>query len=94
MGDRLWTVDDVADHFEEAFRTLRRLPPVQAQGFFSAWPNFVRSTKEIAAMEPEPIRVWPSTAAITRLEQTFDWVLWIDEPERRQGRPRLPSQRP
>ena len=83
MGDRLRTVDDVADHFEEAFRTLRRLPPVQAQGFFSAWPNFIRSAKEIAAMEPEPMRVWPSTAAITRLEQTFDWVLWIDEAERR-----------
>jgi hypothetical protein len=73
----------VAEHFEEAFRTLRRLPPVKAQGFSNAWPDFVRSAKEIAAMEPEPMRVWPSPSAITRLEQTFDWVLWIDEPERR-----------
>ena len=61
MADRIWTAECVADHFEEAFRTLRK----------------------IAAMEPEPMRVWPSAAAITRLEQTSDWVLWIEEAERK-----------
>ena len=83
MADRTWTADDVADHFEEAFRTLRKLPPVKVQGYFNAWPQIVRSEKEILAMEPQPMRVWPSTSAITRLEQTFDWVLWIGEDERR-----------
>ena len=83
MADRILTADDVADHFEEAFRTLRKLPPVKVQGYFNAWPQIVRSEKEILAMEPQPMRVWPSTAAITRLEQTFDWVLWIGEDERR-----------
>jgi hypothetical protein len=83
MADRTWTADDVADHFEEAFRTLRKLPPVKARGYFNAWPSVLRSEKEIAAMEPEPMRVWPSAAAITRLEQTFDWVLWIEEEERK-----------
>ena len=83
MADRIWTADDVADHFEEAFRTLRKLPPVRVQGYFNAWPQIVRSEKEILAMEPQPMRVWPSTSAITRLEQTFDWVLWIGEDERR-----------
>lgn len=82
MADRTWTADDVADHFEEAFRTLRKLPPVRVQGYFNAWPPIVRSEKEILAMEPQPMRVWPSTSAITRLEQTFDWVLWIGEDER------------
>ena len=83
MVDHIWTADDVASHFEEAFRTLRKLPPVKAKGYFNAWPDFVRSKKEIAAMEPQPMRVWPSASAITRLEQTFDWVLWLDEPERK-----------
>ena len=78
-----WTADDVADHFEEAFRTLRKLPAVKARGHFSGWPQVLRSPREIAAMEPEPMRVWPSAAAITRLERTFDWVLWIEEAERR-----------
>ncbi|MCC5993795.1 MAG: helix-turn-helix domain-containing protein [Rhodobacteraceae bacterium] len=83
MADRNWTADDVADHFEEAFRTLRRLPPVKVQGYFNAWPQIKRSPREIAAMEAEPMRVWPSAAAITRLEQTFDWVLWVEEGERK-----------
>ena len=30
----------------------------------------------------EEVLVWPSAASITRLEQTFDWVLWIEEAER------------
>ena len=34
-------------------------------------------------MEPEPMRVLPSTGAITRLEQTFDWMLWITVEERK-----------
>lgn len=83
MTDRHWTTDDVADHFEEAFRTLRKLPPVKARGYFGAWPQVLRTKREIAAMEPEPMRVWPSAAAITRLEQTFGWVLWIEESERK-----------
>ena len=32
MADRIWTAEDVADHFEEDFRTLRKLAPVKAQG--------------------------------------------------------------
>jgi hypothetical protein len=83
VADRIWKAEDVAEHFEEAFHTLRRLPPAKVQGFSNAWPQIIRTSREIAAMEPEPMRVWPSTAAITRLEQTFDWVLWIEEPERR-----------
>ncbi|MBB1493231.1 helix-turn-helix domain-containing protein [Paracoccus sp. MC1854] len=83
MAERDWTTDDVADHFEEAFRTLRKLPPVKVQGYFGCWPQILRNAREIAAMEPEPMRVWPSAAAITRLEQTFGWVLWIEEAERK-----------
>lgn len=83
MADRCWTADDVAEQFEEAFRTLRKLPPVTVQGYFNTWPDMVRTSREIAAMEPEPMRLWPSTAAITRLEQTFGWMPWIEEPQRR-----------
>lgn len=83
MADHEWTAGSVANHFEEAFRTLRKLPPVKAQDYFNTWPDIVRTSREIAAMEPQPMRVWPSAAAITRLEQTFDWVLWISEEERK-----------
>jgi len=84
MGEKkVWTAEGVADHFEEAFRTLRKLPPVKVRGYFNAWPQIVHTDREILAMEPQPMRVWPSASAITRLEQTFDWVLWIEEYERR-----------
>ena len=83
MAEAEWTGEAVADHFEEAVRTLRKLPPVRVTGYFNAWPEVLRSAKEIAAMEPEPMRVLPSTGAITRLEQTFDWMLWITVEERK-----------
>ncbi|KZD03089.1 MULTISPECIES: DUF6362 family protein [Oceanibaculum] len=83
MADREWTADCVADHFEEAFRTLRKLPPVKVRGYFNTWPDIVRTDREIAMMEPQPMRICPSAAAITRLEQTFNWALWVNEEERR-----------
>ena len=83
MADRVWTAGDVADPSEDSFLSPPRLPPVKAKGYFNPWPDIVRTSREIAAMEPQPMRVWPSAAAITRLEQTFDWVLWIEEAERK-----------
>lgn len=83
MTDTRWTAEAVAEHFEEAMRTLRKLPPVKLPGYFTTWPQIVRTRQEIAAMEPVPMRGWPSAAAITRLEQTTDWILWVDEDERR-----------
>ncbi len=83
MAEAEWTGESVADHFEEAVRTLRKLPPVRVTGYFNAWPEVLRSAKEIAAMEPEPMRLLPSTGAITRLERTFDWMLWITVEERK-----------
>lgn len=83
MAEAEWSGEAVADHFEEAVRTLRKLPPVRVTGYFNAWPEILRSAKEIAAMTPEPMRVLPSTGAITRLEQTFDWMLWITVEERK-----------
>ncbi|ATQ55036.1 DUF6362 family protein [Paracoccus yeei] len=83
MVERNWTADDVADHFAEAFRTLRRLPSAAPRGHGSHWPQILRSAREIAAMEPEPMRVVPSAKAISALERTFDWMTWIDEAERK-----------
>ena len=83
MAERDWTAGDVADHFEEAFRTLRRLPPVKARGFVHAWPTILREPEEIAAMTPEPMRIVPSARSISGLERTFDWVAWLEEAERR-----------
>jgi hypothetical protein len=82
MADRVWTAQDVADRFREAAMTLRRLPPVKVQGHFNLWPAIRRCAEEMAQMEPRPMRITPSPAAISRLEETMDWVLWISEEER------------
>lgn len=77
-----WTAQDVADRFREAVITLRRLPPVKVQGYFNLW-SAIHTSEEVAAMEPRPLRITPSPAAISRLEETMFWVLWIEEEERR-----------
>ncbi len=82
MADK-WTAKDVAEHFEEAIYTLKKLPPVRVQGYFNLWPDMKHSPNEIMQMEPIPMRLRATPDAITRLEQTFDWMQWIEVEERK-----------
>jgi hypothetical protein len=75
-----WTVTDVADQFEEAVSTLRRLPRIKVQGHFNAWPTVVHSTVELMQAEKKPLRLGPpSSSAISRMEECFEWVFWLDD---------------
>lgn len=79
-----WTVTDIADRFEEAAQTLRRLPPVKIQGYQNAWPEVVLTTMELLQSDKLPMRLGPPAAdAISRMEETFDWIFWLEEDERR-----------
>lgn len=79
-----WTVTDVADRFEEAAYTLKRLPPVKIQGYKTTWPEIVRTVFEKMQEEMLPMRLGPPTAdAISRMEETINWVFWLEEDERR-----------
>ncbi|MBL0320103.1 MAG: helix-turn-helix domain-containing protein [Alphaproteobacteria bacterium] len=78
-----WTHETVAEHFEEAIRTLKRLPPVRVQGYFNAWPNMVYSPNEIMMQEPMPMRLRATPDAISRLDMTFEWMPWITVEERK-----------
>jgi hypothetical protein len=78
-----WTEKDVAGQFEESISTLKKLPPVRAQGYFNAWPEIVRTPEEIAAGEPMPLRLRATPDAISRMEQTLRWITWVDVEERR-----------
>lgn len=55
MADK-WTAKDVAEHFEEAIYTLKKLPAVRVQGYFNLWPDMKYSPNEIMQMEPMPMR--------------------------------------
>lgn len=80
-----WTVTDVADRFEDAAYTLKRLPSVRVQGYFSTWPPIVRTTMEQLQEDHVPLRLGPPSAeAITRMEETIQWIFFLDdEGERR-----------
>ena len=74
----------VEDRIQSAARTLRRLPDVKVQGYFSTWPTIIREPLEILQMEPEKMRVRPSQQDITDMEEVlFIWLKWIEPEERR-----------
>ncbi len=78
-----YTALEVADRFEEAVYTLKRLPPVRVQGHFNAWPKVIRSTAERLQEQKEPMRLPPpQPAAISRMEECLEWVLSLNETER------------
>ncbi len=78
-----WTLKAVEEHFEEAFLTLKRLPPVKQRGYFSAWPDIVHTPNEILFQEKRFKGLVATPEAITRLEQTFEWISWLEVDERK-----------
>lgn len=80
-----WTAHDVAKRFDQAVVTLRRLPPVRVQGYVSTWPPILRDVAEQLAETRAPFRLGPpAPEAISRMEQTLNWIYWLeDEDERR-----------
>jgi hypothetical protein len=83
MADREWTADCVADLFEEAFRTLRKLPPVKAQGYFSAWPEYFHSFADQVGQEPRLRRPKPGPRQITEAEEVLMWLRWLEKDDAR-----------
>ena len=77
-----WNIDLVADRFREAARTAHRLPPVRVQGYFNSWPAIQRMPWENLGAEPPVIRFPPEPAAIDRMLETMQWVLWLEVEQR------------
>ena len=73
------TARDIEDRFEEAAYTLRRLPEKdRPRGYGTSWPPVVQEAKHAYGYTPEaPMRVIPSAAAISRMEECFDWLMLI-----------------
>lgn len=84
MAENKWTAKDVADRFEQAIYTLKRLPPVRVQGYFNLWPAIKYTEREVWEMEKLPMRLGPPSAqSISRMEQTLEWITWLDVEERK-----------
>ena len=79
MTDQKWTKEQVAERFEAAVRTLRRLPPVRVRGYISSWPEIIYTKREIAMMDQKPKRWPPTSEAISNMEETCKWINLLDE---------------
>jgi Domain of unknown function (DUF6362) len=89
-----WTVEQVEMRLDEAASVLRKLPAVRVPGYFNTWPTMVVEFADRVGREPEPMKLPPpSPAAITQLEQTLDWLHWLEAEDaklvwaRSEGRP-------
>ncbi len=77
-------IAEISGRFQEAVRTLRRLPRVTIKSYFNAWPPIIRTPNEILAAEPEPMRLGPPSAEkITRMEETIQWIFLLDDEDER-----------
>jgi hypothetical protein len=75
---------DIEERFEEAAATLRRLPDARVPGYFSAWPPVILSSAEAYGYDPARMpRIAPSPQAITRMEETFTWLTWLEPDDAR-----------
>lgn len=74
------TPRQVEDRFEEAARTLRRLPNPPGstpRSFGRSWPEYVHEAKHAYGYEEARMRVVPSAAEIQRMEEVIDWLRLI-----------------
>lgn len=69
--------------FKEAVRTIKKLPPVSAKGYFNAWPDIVYNKAEIRQMDKKT-KFLPATAeAISRMEEVLEWLNLLKTTEER-----------
>ena len=76
-----WTPSFVEARLAEAAFVLKRLPEPRRQGYFSTWPEIVHDFADKVEQEPKPMRVLPSPAAISRMEETLSWTVGLDPVE-------------
>ena len=74
-----WTPEMVEERLIEAAAVLKRLPPVQVGGYFNTWPGIKAELSSSVDHAPERMRLAPpSAAAITRMEETLGWGVWLE----------------
>ena len=78
------TLKMLEERFEEAARTLRRLPNPPGstpRGYRSAWPEYRHDPNQAYGWDDARIRVVPSPRAIQRMEECLEWLRWLSDPE-------------
>lgn len=84
MTETRWTASMIEARFEEAAFTLRRLPDTRVPGYFNTWPPIVRSVYEAFGWDRARMpRIAPTPQAISRMEETFTWLVWLEPDDAR-----------
>ena len=79
-----WTPDLLAERFKESMLTMSRMPEVQLNKLFTTkWPAIKRSLGELLAQEQRPMHIYPTSEDISRLEETYLWIIRIKDPIKR-----------
>ena len=73
-----WTPRRVEGRLAEAASVLQRLPAPRRLGYFSTWPAYFHAFSDLVGQQPQPLRISPSPAAISRMEETLDWTVGLD----------------
>ena len=73
-----WTPSLVEARLAEAAWVLRRLPEPRRQGYFNVWPEITHTFADKVGQEPKALKVIPSPAAISRMEETLTWTIGLD----------------
>ena len=64
--------------FEEAMRTLKKLPSAKLRDYFTSWPEVIYTPIEILRMDQKQPK-WSATPdSISRLEKTCVWVNFLE----------------
>ena len=74
---RRWSESEIEERIEEAVETLKRIPVPDIQRSVTKWPGFVHDTHEAYGYgEFRPPRSPAAPDAISRLDETLDWLRW------------------
>jgi hypothetical protein len=78
--------NEIEDRFEEAARTLRRLPNPPGsgpKGYGNAWPAYVQDARHAYGYHEAQLRVVPSAADIQAMEECIEWLAWLSPDDAR-----------
>ena len=79
----IWTEEMVIRAFEEALRTMKKLPSAKLRDYFTSWPQVVYSEIEILRMDQTSKKWRPTPEAISHMEKTCSWIHFLEETEER-----------
>jgi hypothetical protein len=81
--EKIWTEAEVIKAFEEAIRTLKKLPSEKLHDYFTIWPEVIYTPIEIIRMSQKP-KKWSATPeAISRMEKVCKWIHFLESVEER-----------